>query len=466
MTSSFITWRVAPAFVEFYDRNIENEEGHRSPNGEIRRKLPTFSGWRKWIMKSLILLLALGNLLVGVVGQAQDYKGRALTEWKARTRPEFSLAERREAVGALVASATNRLLSHLPNVQPDDVRWIESEITPVLIELLHDKDPTMRAFAASRFPPITKFTPEATKEAVPALTVLLGDADEKVRSEAAWALTSRGRQTEPSIPALSKAVLQDASPVVRFRAACALRTTGSKGIDRLLAILDDSSAEARAAAGRVLANHTPVGPTPIGAGKREPLTPEQLREAAIKLVRVLGDERREVRITAALAIVDMNPVPKEVLKPLLGHKDADVRHAAGRGLLNHEPERLRDELLQFAKSDMDFCRKVARPLWRLGPPSIPILVKLLDDENPHVRADAADALGEHGLGDAAKDAVPALKRLLHDRTALHPDTPIDRRDRPEGGGPECVSHHAGRALTRILGEDYSKGLPRIYSDAK
>lgn len=83
---------------------------------------------------------------------------------------------------------------------------------------------------------------------------------------------------------------------------------------------------------------------------------------------------------------------------------------------------------------------------------MPILLKLLDDPEPRIRAAAASSLG--GLGPAAKDAAEPLKRLLGDTTQL--------RDLGES-----VCHHAADALNRILGDkDYRQGLPKIPKDGK
>lgn len=293
-------------------------------------------------MKSLAFLLTLGVLMVCVAGQGQDYKGRSLAEWKVRTRSQFSVWERQEAIRAVAQIGWYRTIRD--RTTPEDSQWVASEITPLLI-------------------------------------VLLDDARVEVRLEAAKSL------------------------------------------------------------GGPFASVYSQGTPP---------------EALPKLMKQLSDNNKEVRRIAAGDIVSIRPVPSKEIAQLLSHKDTVVRHAAAKGLLySEQPSIIRQfqaGLLRIMKGDADFCRRNVQLLSKAGPGAVPILVRTLDDKNPNVRSDAALSLG--GMGPAAKEAVPVLRRLLADMAKVY-NNDIDHR----------VCHSAGEALNKILGDkNYLKGLPNKRPD--
>jgi HEAT repeat protein len=282
-------------------------------------------------MKSLTLLLALDIVLVCVAGQGQDYKGRSLTEWKARTQPSFSVRDRQESIRAVAQIGWNRTIRDRST--PEDMRWVTREITPTLIELLDD-------------------------------------ASMEVRLEAVLALGGPFACVSPS--------------------------------------------------------------------KTPP-------EALAKLMERLADQNAEIRRVAAGDIVSIRPIPEKEALQLLRHKDIVVRRAAAKGLLS--VEQFRAELVKVMNEDFEFCRKNVQEISRVGPGSVPILVRILDDKNPNVRSSAALSLAR--LGPAAKEAVPTLKHLLTDMTEVYNNDDGHR-----------VCHSAGQALNGILGDrDYLKGLP-------
>lgn len=79
---------------------------------------------------------------------------------------------------------------------------------PTLLEALENKDPTVRARAASA---LARMGPTASS-AVPALTKALSDPDEDVRRNAARALGQMGPAAESAIPALSAVLTQPEQP--------------------------------------------------------------------------------------------------------------------------------------------------------------------------------------------------------------------------------------------------------------
>jgi HEAT repeat protein len=175
------------------------------------------------------------------------------------------------------------------------------------------------------------------------------------------------------------------------------------------------------------------------------------RVALLKLMRLVGDKNADIRKVAAGDIVSIRPVQEKEVARLLGHKDIVVRHAAATAILYARPfqavETFRPALLKLMNADADFCRRNVQLLPVVGTGAVPILVKLLDDKAPGVRSNSALALSR--LGPAAKQAAPALKRLLTDMAKVFNN---DKGHR--------VCHSAGEALNRILGDkNYLAGLP-------
>jgi HEAT repeat protein len=83
------------------------------------------------------------------------------------------------------------------------------------------------------------------------------------------------------------------------------------------------------------------------------------------------------------------------------------------------------------------------PFFDPDPDAVPVLIVLLADPEPTVRGYAAVALrrfGEEGMGEAAKPAIPALRRLLTDISAI----PGEYNYRQA-----TVADTAARALQRI-----------------
>jgi HEAT repeat protein len=391
-------------------------------------------------MTIIVLLLAFVSLPVCAFGQEKEYQGENLAYWIERTRPEYGISERLEALRTLRQIGMMRGRRARRDDKPSARDWIAAKITPTLCGLLKDNDPTVRAETALA---ICWMDRQASNEAIPALAELLDDQNEKVRKNAASALVFRGAPVEPAIPALVRTVILDNSPAVRHEAALALRTDGPKGIDALSVLLENQNREVRRAAIGVFENSYPGEP----------------RDAPLKfvprIVALLQDESPEIRKSAAIGLVRIGDAPAEVITQLLRHQDVEVRRAAASTLLVgmlDQTKKFRPEMIEFMEGEMSFCQTNASLLSRAGPKSIPILMKLLDDDSPMVRGEAASALGE--LGPAAKDAAGPLKRLLKDLA----DIPLADLD-------DRVCHHAALALNQILGDrDYREGLPHQRPD--
>jgi HEAT repeat protein len=392
-------------------------------------------------LKTLVFLLALGILPVCAVGEEpehKEYKGKSLDYWITRTQPEYGVSDRREAIRTLQQIGVWQ--ARRPPVAVS-IEWEAAAIVPTLNGLLRDNDEAVRAEAALAFCGIDRM---AVKAAIPALTELLSDKNEGVRNNAASALSFKGPAAEPAIPVLVKVLVKDASPRVRHQAAFALRTAGPKGVDALMGMLDDKRLDVRRTVVGVFEATYPCDP------------PEETPLAAVpKLVALLQDESLDIRKSAAVSLARISDVPAEAIAAVLHHKDIEVRRIAAGTLLSRDKmKRFQAELLELMNGDTAFCRQYAGALGCVGAQSVPILMKLLDDHDPAVRANAASSLG--GVGPEAKEAADALKRLLTDFTEL-----------PNGDLDDRVCHHAGIALNQILGDkDYRKGLPYQRPDGK
>jgi len=217
----------------------------------------------------------------------------------------------------------------------------------------------------------------------------------------------------------------------------------------LIGLLDDPSGDIRLAAVKALGGPF-AGDSPSG-------TPP---EALPGLMRLTADPDPEIRRIAAGDIVAIRPLAEKEVAQLLRHQDVTVRYATGKALLDNRSilsaevfQRVEGDLLHIVNSDPEFCRKNVHMLGNLGPKAVPALVKLLVDKTPKIRSEAAHFLGR--LGPAAKEAAPELKRLLTD----YAEWPT------KAAGWVRVCDSAADALNRILkDQDYRIGLPPKRSD--
>jgi HEAT repeat protein len=389
-------------------------------------------------MNSLNLLIGSGVLLLSAVAADQEYKGKTFDQWRERTTAGFSLAEREAAIVAIENIARARAMRKRT---PEEVEWTSQNIVPALVGLLHDEEAKIRERGALALCWVDR---KSSPAAIPALVAVLVDPNERVRGNAASALTWHGPAAAAAIPALTRVLEQDESDRVREKAAIALRTAGPEGVAVLVGLLDDQRTEVRRLAVQAFVNTYPTSQISH--------TPP---EALPKLLALLADESPAVRKAAAVAIVSLTPPPPEAVEQILKQDDLAARQAAVAALLErNQAELFQDQLLKYVDSDAEFRRRYSGLLSRLGPQSIPVLLKLLDDDSPSVRGYAASALGN--FGSKAEAAVPALKKLLSDLTAI-----------PRGDLDDRVCHHAGLALSLILNDkSYRDGLPPRRPDGK
>lgn len=389
---------------------------------------------------ALLLLFAIPSICAG--DEEPKYQGKSLSEWREMTQPGFPVAERRTAIGALRGIAIQRDRFAGRAGRAEAVQWLADEIVPTLVKSLKDPEPTVRSNAANA---MGWFDKRASKGAIPNLIDLLSDPSDRARAAAAAALAFRGADAEPAFPALTKTIQQDTSAEVRRDAATALRTSGPLGTEALIRLFDDNRLEARIAA---IAPFAFTYPTAGSSATPASVVP--------KFKVLLDDDSPEMRLGAARGLVGMvHVLQANTVATLLEHRDVTVRQTVAEMLLErNEAKSFHAELFKFMEDDKAFCRAHASLLSRAGPETVPILLKLLDDQEPRVRGDAAESLGQ--FGPAAKEAVPKLKDLLADKAEI-----------PLSDSGERVCHRAGFALSQITGDqDFRKGLPPLRPDGK
>lgn len=234
-----------------------------------------------------------------------------------------------------------------------------------LLKLLTAKDnPSGRTAAAVRA--LGEFPAEATR-IVPELVKALKGPD-KLQIAAARSLGRLGPAGAPATEALT-AIVKKGEARTAPVAAESLAELGDRGARSLLALVAEDEEKIWSAANTGLLR------------VRSPL-------AVPALVAGLRDERNPVRQAAALTLGQIGPAARDAVTPLvaiLRDPRSDIREAA------------------------------AAALARIGPPAVASLAKALADLDTEGMRRAVAAL--ESVGPQARDAAPALRRLLEERTS-------------------------------------------------
>jgi HEAT repeat protein len=241
--------------------------------------------------------------------------------------------------------------------------------------------------------------------AEPALSVLvdaLQSDNEMVVVHAAGALGAIGAAAESAIPDLQKLLAHD-RPAIRTHAASALGDLGPTAegaVGDLASALDDADDGVRREAAEALGK--------IGPGAK-PAIPA--------LMRALNDDSGAVTVHAAWALSRIGPdaVP-ELLTAL--KDDEKLRHliVVILGDLKEAAAPAAETLAEFlARPDLDedFGREIMVALARIGPQAkaaVPVLMKILEDQENPLRAGAAYALAKLGARQAQRLLIQALPR--------------------------------------------------------
>ncbi|WP_339732048.1 HEAT repeat domain-containing protein [uncultured Gimesia sp.] len=274
------------------------------------------------------------------------------------------------------------------------------EVVPALTKLLSSSSPIVRAQAAIA---IGDFGAEA-KSAVPELIKLLSDSDLNVKLDAASALGEIGPNASAAVPQLA-AAMQAGPTSLTLTSASALASIGEASVSSLNEMLIKDSRL------KLLAIHV-LGE--IGASSK----------AAIpELVKLTKSSDADIRETAIISLGEMGPaaisVEPELLK-ILEDSTGKTRNTAVYALSKIGSKKVLPLIKKYAEStteDERFRTVCAWALLRANPTdpatvkaALPGLIKVLADENPLLRREAANAISLSGP--LAKSATPNLTQAL------------------------------------------------------
>lgn len=256
-----------------------------------------------------------------------------------------------------------------------------------------------------------------SKDVLEAVGPALSDKSSEIRAAAAVALLEFDKAG--AVPFLLKA-LKDTTPAVRQTAAQALGTIGEEldmsGILALRGALTDDDAKVRqfAAAGIAKAG---VKARELGEGKK----------ITAALFKLMADKEVNVRQTAVFALGSVGIDDKEEIKKLAeGLKDekASVRAFTVQALAQYSHDDAPPDWRHFVlghvadgikDKDKRVMATAAKILTEEKGFAVPALIKLVENASGPPRVVAAQVLGD--IGEAAKEAAPALRKMSTDGTS-------------------------------------------------
>lgn len=299
-------------------------------------------------------------------------------------------------------------------------------VVPTLIDTLRDKDAELR----DRGIRILGKLGAHAAAAAPALVEALRDDEEVVRDAAARVLAGLGKEARPALPALIKGV-QAGDLAILDGASRVLAHMGAEASPAVPALIESLAKVDERTATAVIKALGGIGP--------------EAGQAAPELVRILENNRAGwgIRQAAASALGrTRGPGALEALEEaLLDDSVEAVRFAAASALGTFGGEAVPPLTKALISPDRGVRKQAALALSALGKeaePALPDLTNALLDQDAFVRAGVADALVGLGgtavpalvnalerddlripallvlekIGPAAKEAVPALARLL------------------------------------------------------
>jgi HEAT repeat protein len=283
------------------------------------------------------------------------------------------------------------------------------EATARLVEALADREPDVRAQAASA---LYLLGDDAVLSArvVPALVATVGQHRDFKLYHVLRVLGEMGPSAHAAVPALRAALVRVESLTLAF-AVEALGHIGPRaraGVPDLVALVPSPDERVALAAVQALGRIDDRGPSVVAALRaRVKAEPQYVGESALAVL-------HRWRVPAALRLVETDTVPG--LAKALAATDRDVRRDAAWRLVSWGRESAAAvPALSAALSDRDewVRQHSALALGAIGPaaaPAVPGLIRLL--AHPTARVAATSSLGE--IGPAAAPAVPSLLPLLED----------------------------------------------------
>ncbi|MGI9471382.1 MAG: HEAT repeat domain-containing protein, partial [Rubripirellula sp.] len=309
-----------------------------------------------------------------------------------------------------------------------------SDLNPAVVkrfrQYAEDEDAGVRAAAILA---MAKREPKSS-ELTQALRAGVNDADATVRVRAIEGLAIQGVAAN-AIEELVQA-LEDSHSNVRLVAVTTLSESGEAAqptVGKITSLLSDGDAEVRAAAAEAIGQ--------IGTNEASVVT---------KLSRSLQDQDSKVLLASLNSLAALGEASKthtQEVWPLLEHPDAGMRSAALKCLAAVDGEAATPILIELlsdrdwtvrrdsaeslgkigskakaavptlfrmltSEDDRDAARGALRAIDDAGPEAVPVLVGALESDDRRQRYYAMFLLGK--VGPAAKDALPAIRRLLEE----------------------------------------------------
>lgn len=307
----------------------------------------------------------------------------------------------------------------------------------VFAAAMRHEDPRMRRASATAVGKITSGVPGVAEALIP----LLDEPSREIRMAAARAIGVIGAESKPALPKLLALLASgdSMSATVATQSLGLLRDHALPILPDLLKLLESDARGPRMRAVQAIAHIGPAVVPQVLASRTPSDTLRKRRaiilvlhalgprvrageqEAVSYLMNLIGDDEEVLSRDAALALGRLGPKAKAALPKLIRLvNDASVEEriaglAALASIAGTDPAVVAEIEKALAASSED-VRWAA--IEALGVPgnklAIPILVKLVSDENAFVRMRAATSLGR--VGQVAREAVPALEKQLRRET--------------------------------------------------
>ncbi|MCA9240926.1 MAG: HEAT repeat domain-containing protein, partial [Planctomycetales bacterium] len=265
---------------------------------------------------------------------------------------------------------------------------------------LADDDPMVRQRAAAVLGKLDKI-PESVSAA---LVKALNDPNPSVRAGAIGALGRSDEGARNAMPQLIAASRDESVPVVvaSAQALGQIMELDSAGVEALIGLLDHLDADVQQAAIESLGT----------CGTHDPAV-------ATALLDRTNDSQPRIRIAALQSLARVLPSGTERLGPLISALDDDdwaVRREATQVLagLREEATAAVPALLERMLShsdDRDAIAEALRQIDNAPPDAVPVLLRLLEDEQTDRRSRFYALHLLRKVGPAAKEALPVLQRM-------------------------------------------------------